>query len=228
MDCLDGLRRLPDASIDCVVTDPPYRLTQHGSAGNTGGIMGKPLYGTGKVFTHNDIDIEEYLPELYRVLKDGTHCYIMCNHRNLTHFLRVIDESGFHFIKCLIWDKAHKIMGKFYMNRFEYILLVSKGRERPVNDCGRDDIIRIPNVREKKSGQNIHDCQKPVSLMQVLIENSTRRGEIVLDPFMGSGTTALASHRIERHYIGFEIDKVYYDLAMSRIRTSSCQLDLFE
>jgi len=105
-DCVQGLKTLPDECIDLVVSDVAYPVTQRGNAGNSGGMMQKELNKKGKVFEFNNINIEDYLHELYRVLKDGTHCYLMCNHVNLTHFLKVIDESKFHFIKCLIWQKC--------------------------------------------------------------------------------------------------------------------------
>ena len=216
---MDLLRSLPNESIDLCVSDVPYAVTARGNAGNSGGMLQKDIYNSGKVFEHNSIDIEEYLPELYRVLKDGSHCYLMCNHVNLVHFLKVIDESDFHFIKCLIWNKQNKIQGTFYMNCFEYIIFMRKGKAVPINDCGRGDILSIPNIKTKKAnGENIHDSQKPIALMQILIENSSQKGDLVLDPFMGSGTTALACIRAQRHYIGTEIDKDYFDIIQKRIR----------
>jgi len=227
-DCLQGMVSLPDASIDCVVTDSPYRLTQHGSAGTTGGIMSKEGYKSGKVFVHNDIDIENYLSELYRVLKAPAHCYIMCNHLNLYHFLQVIDSSPFHFVKSLIWDKRHKIAGRYYMGQFEYILFLRKGGEKPINHCDRSDLISLPNVRNKRpDGENWHDSQKPVGLMRYLIEESTQPGGLVLDPFMGSGTTALACMSCKRHYVGFEIDEDYYQISQRRLQQTAMQLSLF-
>ena len=228
MDCLEGMKLIPDGSVDLIVTDPPYKTTARGNAGNSGGMLQKDINKKGMVFEHNDCDIEQYLPEFYRVLKDGSHCYIMCNHTNLTHFLKVIDESEFHFIKCLIWDKRNKIMGTFYMNCFEYILFLRKGTAKPINDCGCGDLLSVPNIKDKdKDGQNIHDSQKPVPLMRVLIENSTQPGDVVLEPFIGSGTTAIACCQSKRHYIGFEIDKEYYDKAQKRIKAEQSQLSLF-
>lgn len=110
-DCLVELQKIPDGSIDLIATDVPYRITARGNSGNAGGMMASKLSMQGKVFENNDIDIEDYLPEFYRVLKDGTHCYIMCNHINLIHFLDVISKSAFHFVKSLIWLKNNKIMG---------------------------------------------------------------------------------------------------------------------
>ena len=133
-DCLVGMKKIPDASVDVIATEVPYRITSRGNAGSSGGMMQKDLSMKGKIFEDNDIKIEEYLPEFYRILKDKSHCYIMCNHINLTHFLKVIDESNFHFIKCLVWVKDNKIMGSFYMNQFEYIIMLRKGRAKNVNN----------------------------------------------------------------------------------------------
>lgn len=227
-DCLEGLKRIPDESVDLVVTDPPYRITARGNAGNSGGMLQKDINKKGMVFEHNNCDIEQYMPELYRVLKDGSHCYIMCNHINLIHFLKVIDESEFHFIKCLIWDKKNKIMGTFYMNCFEYIIFLRKGTARQINDCGCGDLLSVPNIKDKShDGSNIHDSQKPVPLMSVLIRNSSQAGQLVLDPFVGSGTTALACIKEKRRFVGFEINPEYYDIAKKRIDGEQSQLTLF-
>jgi len=227
MDCLEGMKQIPDGSIDLIVTDPPYKTTARGNAGNSGGMLQKDINKKGMVFEHNNCDIEQYLPEFYRVLKDGSHCYIMCNHTNLVHFLKVIDDSQFHFIKSLIWDKRNKIMGTFYMNCFEYILFLRKGTAKPINDCGCGDLLSVPNIKDKnRDGENIHDSQKPITLMQILIENSSQTGDLVLEPFIGSGTTAIACNRSKRHYIGFEIDKGYFDMATRRIKDEQSQLKL--
>lgn len=226
--CLDGIKRLPDNCIDLIVSDPPYLLNQRGNAGNSGGMLQKELNKKGKVFEFNSVNIEDYLHELYRVLKDGTHCYIMCNHVNLTHFLKVIDDSKFHFIKCLIWQKGNLIMGTKYMNAFEYILFMSKGKNRNVNDCGIPDILSVPNIKTKDiGGGNIHDSEKPVRLMEILITQSSNKGDIVLDPFAGSGSTLLACINKNRKYIGWEIDPKYYNLCVKRIRGHIVQTELF-
>ena len=227
-DCVEGLKTLPDECIDLVVSDPPYLLNQRGNAGNSGGMLQKELNKKGKVFEFNSVNIEDYLHELYRVLKDGTHCYLMCNHVNLTHYLKVIDESKFHFIKCLIWQKGNVILGTKYMNAFEYILFISKGKNRNVNDCGIPDILSVPNIKTKDiDGGNIHDSEKPVRLMEILITQSSNKGDIVLDPFMGSGTTALACINKNRKFIGYEIDPKYHKLCEKRIKNHIVQTELF-
>ena len=227
-DCLVGMKKIPDASVDLIATDVPYRITSRGNAGSSGGMMQKDLSMKGKIFEDNDIKIEEYLPEFYRILKEKSHCYIMCNHINLTHFLKVIDESNFHFIKCLVWVKDNKIMGSFYMNQFEYIIMLRKGGAKIVNNCGISDVLMFANKKDKdKNGQNLHDSQKPVGLFQTLISQSSKKSETILDPFIGSGTTAIAAIREKRNFIGFELNKEYYDKACKRIKLEQAQLTLF-
>ena len=199
-DCLDKLKQINDNSIDLIVTDPPY----------------------------NNISCSQYAPEFYRVLKDGSHCYIMTNHINLIEMLNTFTSNGFHFIKSLIWNKGNKIMGLYYMSQFEYILFFRKGKGIQINNCGTSDILDIPNKKTKdKDGNNIHDTEKPVKLMEILIENSSKENDIVLDPFMGSGSTGVACVNTNRNFIGVELDENYFNIAKERINKNTNQLTLF-
>jgi site-specific DNA-methyltransferase (adenine-specific) len=220
-DVLELMKTMSDESIDLIVTDPPYKVTARGNAGNSGGMMQDKLSMQGKIFKHNDIKPSEYIPEFYRLLKDGSHCYIMTNHVNLHEMLNVAKESGFHFIKSLVWNKGNKIMGQYYMSQFEYILFFRKGRGKKINKCGTADILEIPNKKTKgEDGKNIHDTEKPVELMKVLIENSSNIDEVVFEPFMGVGSTIMACIELDRKYIGCEIDEKYYNIAKNRIENT--------
>lgn len=226
-DCLQGMKDIPDGSVDLVVTDPPYRLTSRGGSGTMSGYWTTDAARSGKVFEHNDIEIEQYLPEFYRMLKDDAHCYIMCNNLNMPHFFDVISKSKFHFVKLLVWDKQTKICGRYYMGQVEFIFMLRKGKDKPVNNCGISDLLSFPNKRDKDAnGNNIHDSQKPVALMQTLIKQSTQENEVVFDPFMGSGTTAVAAIKEKRHFVGFELSKEYFDKATLRIQAEGQQLSL--
>lgn len=220
-DSMEFMRGLEDNSIDLVVTDPPYKVTARGNAGNSGGMMKSKLSMNGRIFKHNDVKIEDFIPEIYRVLKEGSHCYIMTNHVNLIEMLNVAKECGFHFIKSLIWDKGNKIMGQCYMSQFEYILFLRKGKHKKINNCGTSDILSIPNKKQKgEDGKNLHDTEKPVELMRILIENSSQEGEVVLDPFVGIGATAVAAKNLNRKYIGIELDENYFNIAKRRLETN--------
>lgn len=218
--CLDVFKTIPDESIDLIATDPPYPVMARGNNGNAGGMFLKKINMDGKVFEHNDINVSEYAPEFFRVLKDGSHLYVMTNHINLIEMLNTFTKVGFHFIKSLIWDKGNKIMGQFYMSQFEYILFFRKGFGKKINNCGTSDILSIPNNKTKApDGSNYHDTEKPVELFKILIENSTQKGEVVMDPFMGIGGCGVACKQSGRSFIGCEIDKKYFDVAKNRIES---------
>lgn len=223
-DCMNIMKTLEDNSVDLVVTDPPYKVTSRGSAGNSGGMLQKKQNKKGLVFKHNNIAISDFLPELYRILKDKSHCYIMCNHKNLYPFLEEInnfkgkDGGKFNFIKSLIWVKDNKIMGQYYMSQFEYILFLRKNGAKKINNCGTSDVIHIANKKLKGAdGKNLHDTEKPVELMQLLIENSSNENDIVVDPFMGIGSTGVACKNTNRKFIGIELDEEYFNIASKRI-----------
>lgn len=108
-------------------------------------------------------------------------------------------------------------MGHYYMSCFEYILFFRKGKGIRINNCGTPDILSIPNKKTKIDGKNIHDTEKPVELMKILIENSSKEGDTILDPFMGSGTTGIACRKTNRKFIGVEIDEQYFKIAKERI-----------
>lgn len=180
-DCLEEMKNIKDESVDLIVTDPPYPTTSRGCAGNSGGMFQKEINKRGRVFEFNDTDCEKYAPEFYRVLKDSSHCYVMTNHINLIKMLNTFTKVGFHFVKSLIWDKGNKIMGQYYMSQFEYILFFRKGKGKKINNCGTSDILSVTNKKTKdEKGNNLHDTEKPVELMKILIGNSSNENDIIL------------------------------------------------
>ena len=212
---IDYLKSIESESIDLILTDPPYKITSRGSSGNSGGMMKTELSKKGKIFDDNNISVEDYASDFYRILKNNSHCYIMCNHKNLQSFINEFTKVGFKFTKSLIWVKNNKIMGQYYMNQFEYILFFQKGNKK-INNCGTSDILFFDNIKDKDSdGNNIHDTQKPIKLMEVLINNSSKENDIVLDPFFGSGSTIIACENANRNYIGIEINKKYYNYLLT-------------
>lgn len=110
------------------------------------------------------------------------------------------------------------------MQCLEFILMLRKGGERWINDMGTINCLSVPNI----IGNKQHPTEKPVPLMRILIENSIRKGDVVLDPFMGSGSTAIACIQSERHFVGYEIDEQYYTIACRRIKNESRQLNIFD
>lgn len=219
-DCITVMQAMIEnnISVDCIVVDPAYRTSARGGHGNSGGMLKSKTVRQGKIFEHNDCPVDKWMPLAYDVLKEDSHCYIMTNHRNLVEYLNVAEECGFHFVKSLIWDKGNKIMGQCYMSQFEYILFFRKGAHKRINNCGTSDILSIPNKKSKgEDGKNLHDTEKPVELMEILINNSTNEGDIVLDFMQGIGATGLACQKNNRKYIGIELDEKYFDISVKRL-----------
>ena len=215
---IELIKQLPAESIDCVVTDPPYKVTSRGNAGNAGGMFTKKVNMQGRVFAENDVKITDFASELYRVLKEQTHCYVMCNQINLQPYLNELTRVGFKVTRVLVWDKGNKINNQFYMGQVEFIIFCRKGKAKRVNNCGISELIAIPNKKTKrKDGTNYHDTEKPVALMQLLIEQSTEAGGVVLDPFVGIGATPIACVKSGRNFIGYELDMEYYSIAVVRL-----------
>lgn len=222
-DCIEEMRKISDCSIDLIATDPPYKTTARGIACG-GGMLQTDLFKKGKVFTHNEVVPQQYATQFYRVLKNGSHCYVMTNHVNLIEMLNEFTKSGFHFIKSLIWNKGNKIMGQFYMSQFEYILFFRKGSAKKINNCGTSDILNVLNKKTKDAnGKNLHDTEKPIELMKILVENSSNAGSTVLDPFMGIGSTGVACVNTNRDFIGIELDDHYFEIAQSRIKEAEAK-----
>ena len=225
-DCLEVMKEIQDSSVDMILTDPPYRVTSRGNAGSSGGMLQKKINKDGKVFEFNNVNIDDYAKEYYRVLKDGSHCYIMTNHTNLINMLNIFTGNGFYFVKSLIWDKGNKIMGQYYMSQFEYILFFRKGYGKKINKCGTPDLLSVPNKKTKgEDGKNLHDTEKPTYLMEILIENSSKVGDTVMDSFMGIGSTGVACINTNRNFIGIELDKGYFEIAQKRIEQAQGQFN---
>ena len=182
----------------------------------------------GKLFKHNDIKFEQWLPEVYRILKQDTHCYIMINPRNLAELQTKAEKVGFKFQNILIWFKNNATPNRYYLNAYEMILMLRKGKARSINNMGTKNVLQINNI----IGNKKHPTEKPVELMEILVENSTTRGGVVIDPFMGSGSTGVACKNTGREFIGIEIDEKYFDVAKDRIKNieklENSQMTIFD
>ena len=227
-DCLEVMKGFADESIDCVVTDPPYKIITGGCTvipdkNETRGIFDhrenrakrkdwSDNCRKGKLFNENDIKFSEWLPEVYRVLKERTHFYVMVNDRNMQEMLNEGQRAGFKLVNILTWLKSNCTPNRYYMKNTEFTILFRKGKARTINDAGSKQCIALPNIKNK-----LHPTQKPVELMEYYIANSTNINEFVLDPFMGSGSSGVACINAERKFIGIEKDWEYFNIAHERV-----------
>ena len=204
-DCLELMKNIPDKSIDLIVTDPPYGM-------NFISNFRKEKYEAIK----NDGDlswVDGLVNELYRVLKMDTAVYCFCSWHNIDIF-KVAFEKKFKIKNIIVWEKNNTSMGDLkgaYAPKHEFVIFAHKGR-RLLNGFRHPDIIKA-----KRTGNKHHPTEKPVDLLEIFVTESSNPGDIILDPFLGSGTTAIAAVNTHRHYIGFELDPGYFDIACKRL-----------
>lgn len=217
--CLNVLKDIPSESIDLVITDPPYLTISGGNKSEKwlSSYKNSVLYrNDGKIFDYNDIDHLSWLKEVYRVLKPNTHCYIMTNLLNLFELEKLAEEVGFKLHNLLVWEKNTANANRWYMKNCEYTLFFRKGEAKTINDPSSKTVHKFNNPVGNKN----HPTEKPVDLMQFYITNSSKEGDVVLDLFMGSGTTGVAAKLTNRDFIGIEIDPKYFEIAKKRIETN--------
>lgn len=210
-DAVEWLRTRPDESIDLVVTDPPYEsLEKHRAVGTTTRLkVSKSSSNTWfKVFPNARFG--ELFAEVYRVLKRNRHFYLFCDPETAFIAKPIAEDAGFRFWKPLVWDKQKIGMGYHYRARYEFVLFFEKGK-RKLNDLGIADVISEARVT------NGYPAEKPSRLLEVLIGQSTAPGELVADPFTGSGSAGVAALAIGRAFAGNDLSGDAVRMATERL-----------
>lgn len=208
-----GVKNVNTESVDLVVTDPPYKTITGGDSDGKNSIRPKGmLSGNRKLFPfQTNIKINDWMPEIYRILKQGTHCYVFTNVLNLKEMIVESEKVGFKLQNLLVWEKNNCTPSQYYMKNCEYILLLRKGKAKWINNIGGSKTVhQFSNIIGNKN----HPAEKPQDLIEFYINNSSKEGDLVCDPFMGCGTTARAAKKLNRNYIGWEIDETYYMLCI--------------
>lgn len=227
MDCLKFLKKLPDNSIDLVVTDPPYNVSQKTNI-NYGSLNVVKNFGE---WDHG-FDPVPVLKELKRVLKPKGQIYIFCATKQIPQYIQILEEEWF-FRNLLVWNKTNpppRISKTNYVFANEYIVYAINEKGKPTestfnfnkqNDMHNIFITSSLQSKERlkdKNGKAIHPTQKPLSILKKLIEVSSNPGDIILDPFMGVGSTAVAAKELGRKYIGCEINRKHHVIACERLK----------
>ena len=224
-DCFECMKRLQDGCVDLIVADPPYELQQHGEkSGSAFGHKGRDYHhGIG----HLQCGVsDKMLTEMLRVCKHP-NMYIFCSKDQLPQFLKFAIDNKLSY-DLLTWHKTNPVptCNNKYLSDTEYIVFMRNGANLYGSyESKHKYFITQTNTADKKAWG--HPTPKPVPIIQTLIENSTVPGQLVLDPFIGSGTTAIAAIRSKRHYIGFELNSEYYNKACERIEIEKQKLTLF-
>jgi site-specific DNA-methyltransferase (adenine-specific) len=198
-DAVAWLRTVDSESIDLVVTDPPYEsLEKHRAIGTTTRLKHSKASSNDWFSIFPNDRFPELFTEVYRVLKKNAHFYLYCDPETMFVAKPLAEAAGFKFWKPLIWDKQRIGMGYHYRARYECILFFEKGK-RKLNDLGTADILSAPRV------VGGYPAEKPPEVTEVLIRQSTLPNELVIDPFMGSGSTGVAAVGQGRSFLGNDL-----------------------
>lgn len=212
LDAVDWLQTLPDSSVDVIVTDPPYEsLEKYRAIGTTTRLKHSKSSSNNWFQVFPNARFPELFAEMWRVMKKGTHLYLFCDPETMFVAKPLAEAAGFRFWKPLIWDKIHIGMGYHYRARYECILFFEKGKRR-LNNLGTPDIIQEPRIRGG------YPAEKPIRVSEILIQQSSRKDEIIIDPFMGSGSVGVAATRSGRHFWGNDIHTEALQLTESRLQ----------
>lgn len=208
-DCLEGIKYIPTGSIEAVICDPPYScgMTHNGRQGTFSDLnISKPFF------------VELY-KEIARVLTDTGCAYWFTDWRTYA-FYQPLFDSIIGTDNVLVWYKPPGRVARKYWSSHELILFHSK------KDLPCSGMQNVMSYKIISSATRLHPTQKPIELIARLIADSTKKGNTVLDCFMGSGTTAVAAIRTGRSFVGFELDENYHAIALRRIEQERAQLKL--
>jgi len=212
-DCLEVMKDIPDKSVDLVVTDPPYNMDYSG--------RGKVNKFEG--FNNDKLDEEEHsewfskiLSEFYRVLKEDSVIYIWIDFRNYARIYNLVKKL-FSIKNCIVWDKRSIGMGQHFRFQHEFCIYAIKGNYKLENHKIGD----IWQLKRESVVNYQHPTQKPLGASYLPIKYSSKESDVVLDTFLGSGTTAIAAKQLNRNFIGIEISKDYCKIANERLRVET-------
>ena len=215
-DCLEILPKIED-KVDLIITDPPYLMNY-----KTGYRKDKSHDFRTPILNDTNFElISDVIPLLYSLLKDGGALYMFCNANHIDYFKQQI-ETKFQLKNILIWIKNNWSAGDLkgaYAKQTEFIIYAVKGRHI-LNGARDTDALFYDRV---VGNMQMHQNQKPVNLLEYLIDKSSKPNDLILDCFMGSGSTGVACANLNRDFIGIELEPKYYKIAEQRIKEANEQ-----
>jgi site-specific DNA-methyltransferase (adenine-specific) len=210
-DAVAWLSRLPTASVDLVITDPPYEsLEKHRAVGTTTRLKHSRASSNDWFEIFPNARFPELFEQVFRVLKKDRHFYMFCDSETMFVAKPLAEAAGFRFWKPIVWDKMAIGMGYHYRARYEFILFFEKGKRKLQN-------LGTPDILAEKRVYRGYPTEKPVGLAKTLISQSSSAGELVIDPFMGSGSFGVAAAALGANFLGNDICEEAREVARSRL-----------
>ena len=229
--CLNILPSLTSSSVDMIFADPPYFLSNGGNTIRSGKItsVDKGEWDNPKNYSDVKSFTRKWISLCAGLLKPEGTIWISTTHHNIANLFNALENAHLHFINAIIWHKEdpprliYKTKFKF---SYETILWFGKSSKHyfdyqkmyDIDNKEMEDVWTLPAVSQKEKAFGYHPTQKPEKLLERIISASTKEQDMVLDPFMGSGTTGAVAKRMNRKFIGIEQDEKYFSIATNRLR----------
>jgi len=238
-DCVEVLKSLPDKSVDLVFADPPYNLQLQSDLMRPNQTLVDAVNDEWDKFASLDVYdqfTQAWLMECRRVLKDEGAIWVIGSYHNIFRVGAIMMDCGYWILNDVVWHKINPMpnfRGTRFTNATETLIWAQKSQTQKrytfnyhfmknINDEKQmQNVWQIPLCtgaeRIKINGKKAHSTQKPEALLYRVISSSTKVGDIILDPFFGSGTTGAVAKKLKRHYVGIERESLYIEVATQRI-----------
>ncbi len=242
-DCIDGMKAIPDGKIDLVVTDPPFAINFKAKKANYNRTASRVLSGYNEITKENYYEFTlNWMSQCFRILKESGGMYVFSGWNNLADILNAIEEIGFITVNHIIWKYQFGVVTnrKFVTSHYHCLYICKNDKKRKFfpyerfgkeekNNQGRslhykdkEDVWEIK--REYWTGDEKTPTKLPAEIIKKILQYSSEEGDLVFDPFLGSGQTAVVSKLLKRNYMGFEIVKEYFDFISKRLKSNSYRI----
>ncbi|MFN3655565.1 MAG: DNA-methyltransferase, partial [Candidatus Nitrosotenuis sp.] len=236
MDCIDGMKLIPAKKINLIVTDPPFAIDFKATKQNYNRTASRVMQGYNEIKKQDYYDFTvNWMSQAYRILKDSGSMYVFSGWNNLKDILNALDDVGFVTVNHLIWKYQFGVVTKTkYVTSHYHCLYVCKNEKkrrfypfsrfsqkqktpdgRSMHYKDKEDVWNIN--REYWTGDKKTPTKLPAELLRKILQYSSKKGDVIFDPFLGSGQVAMISKEMGRHYLGFEIVARYYHFAKKRL-----------
>ena len=235
-DCIQGMNLIPKNKINLVITDPPFAINFRAKKANYNRKQSRVLEGYNEIPSENYYDFTiEWMSQVHRILKESGSMYLFSGWNNLKEILMAIDDVGFHLVNHIIWKYQFGVVTKNkYVTSHYHCLYVCKNDKKrkffpfkrfsknaksedghSLHYKDKEDVWEIK--REYWTGDTKTPTKLPAEIIEKILFYSSKKNDVVLDPFLGSGQVAVVSKMHGRQFCGFEIVKDYYKFAKKRL-----------
>ena len=247
MNCIKAMQLLPQNKIDLIITDPPFAIDFKAKKANYNRTESRVMKGYYEIKPEDYYDFTfDWMSQAHRILKESGSMYVFSGWNNLKDILMALDDTGFKTVNHVIWKYQFGVVTKkkfvtshyhclyvcknekkrkFYsFSRFKKTAKTKEGRSLHYKD--KEDVWDIK--REYWTGDEKTPTKLPAELIEKILQYSSKKGDVVFDPFLGSGQVAVISKSLNRKYLGFEIVKEYYNFAKKRLGKNTYRIKKYE